>query len=94
MSIATQRVMWRSLGPPFCNRPQNTRKYLKMSGLLGISGKIGGQKAFERFSPIEPTNYVYAQLTIAKIRLNGIFCRFNRFAPIPRLPNTDPPGEA
>jgi hypothetical protein len=80
--------------PLFCGRSQNTHKYLRMNGLLQISGKFNGQRVFKRFSLIKPTHDVTTRLSIAKIRLNGIFRRFNRFAPIPQLPNTDPSGEA
>jgi hypothetical protein len=94
MGIATQRVMGRPLDTLFCGCSQNTHKYSKMNGLLRLLGKFRGQRAFKRFSLINPTNAVTLQLSLAKTRPNGIFRRFNRFARIPRLPNTDHSGEA
>jgi hypothetical protein len=78
MGIATQWVMGRSLDTLFCGCSQNTNNYSKMNGLRRILGKLGDQRAFKRLSPIEPTNDVTVQLSLAKIRPNGIFHRFNR----------------
>ena len=49
---------------------------------------------FNGFQPESPVMSVIIRLSLAKIRPNGVFRRFNRFAPIPRLPNTDLSGEA
>ena len=53
--------------------------------------EITGFNGFQSECPIMS---ITIQLSLAKTRPNGIFRRFNRFALIPRLPNTDPSGEA
>jgi hypothetical protein len=88
ISIAKQRVMGRFLSPFFALAMENKHNYPMLNGLQRILGKIGGQRAFKRFSPIQPTNDVTIQLSLAKTRPNGTFRRFIRFPP--RLRTTAP----
>lgn len=94
ISIAEQRVIGRGLYPFFPLAIENKHNYPILNDLPRTLAEIGGQRVFKHSSPINPTNAVTIQLCLAKTRLNGIFRRFNRFAPIPRLPNTDHSGEA
>lgn len=78
ISTAKQRDMGQVLKPFFSPAIECKRNYPILNGLQRILGKNGGQRAFKRFSPIEPTNDVTVQLSLAKTRPNGIFRRFNR----------------
>ena len=73
---------------------RNTHNYTKMNGLQGNWEKIRAQRASKSFKLTAPINLVTLQLTLAKIRPTGIFHRFNRSAPIPRLPKNGHSGEA
>jgi hypothetical protein len=88
ISIAKQRVTQSAFNPFFAPTIENTHNYPILNGLQRVLGKIGDQRAFQRFSPIDPANDVTIQLSLAKTRPDGILRRFNRFPP--RLRTTAP----